>query len=372
MDRPALTDPGRPGGGGDPETGAVDREHLLTAASAALGRELTGGEPLGGGSGTLVLRARAGDRTVVVKAPLESGEGPIRELAALRVLTAAGVPGVPHLLAESADPPVLVLADLGRGPTLADALLGDDPAAARAALDGWATGLGRFQAATAGLRDAFEAELAAVSPLGPPPVDGSAGLLAEAAGTLARHLPRLGVTPSAAALDELRALVPGGPAGMTPGDTCPDNTVRTGAGWALLDFEGAEFRPLAWEAAYLRVPFPTCWCSWALPPAAAARALSRWRAELDLPAGFDAEVDRATVAWAFVSAGWFLPRILAGSDVPGGRSTPTGRALVQHRLTTAPATGPLADLAAETAAALARAHGDHPLEEAPAFRPPGR
>lgn len=155
---------------------------------------------------------------------------------------------------------------------------------------------------------------------------------------------------------------------MTPGDTCPDNTVRTGAGWALLDFEGAEFRPLAWEAAYLRVPFPTCWCSWALPPAAAERALSRWRAELDLPAGFDAEVDRATVAWTLVSTGWFLPRILSGSDTTEGPPTPTRRALLQHRLTTAPATRPLADLAAEPAAAITRTYGDSPLALAPAFR----
>lgn len=286
-----------------------DLTPLVGAAERALGTGLTAVERVPGGMHSVVLRARAGDRPVVVKAPQGSGEGGTRELAALRVLTAAGAAGVPALLAEGEDPPLLVLTDLGPGPSLADALLGDDPAAAQDALDGWAAGLGRFQAATAGLRSAYESELAAVSPLGPPPVDRSADQLAETAGALARHLPRLGVTPSAAALDALRALVPGGPVGMTPGDTCPDNAVRTPAGWALFDFEEAEFRPLAWEAAYLRVPFPSCWCAWTLPADAAERALACWRAELDLPAGFDAEVGRAAVAWTFVSTGWFLPRI---------------------------------------------------------------
>jgi hypothetical protein len=351
---------------GGPGT-VTDRDAVLAAASAALGTELTGGEVLGGSDRSLVLRATAGDRPVVLKAPLGSGSGPVRELAALRLLT--GVPGAVGLLAESADPPVLVLEDLGAGPSLADVLLGPDPAAAQAALDGWAGTLGTLQAATAGLGDAFAAQLAELSPLGPPPADSSADTLAETAGTLARHLPRLGVHPAPAALDELRALGPAGPGVLTPGDTCPDNNVATGSGYTLLDFEAAEFRHPAWEAAYLRVPWPTCWCSWALPAAVAERALDRWRAAFGpLPAGFEADLDRATLAWAFISTGFFLPRILAGTDDPDEPRRPLRRAMLQHRLTTAPGTGPLADLAAETAHALRREYGDHPLALAPAFR----
>lgn len=340
---------------------------VLAAASAALGTALTAGATLGGSSRSLVLRATAGDHRYVLKAPLESGAGPVRERAALRVLR--GVPGVPRLVATADDPPVLVLADLGAGPSLADALLGPDPVAAEAALTGWATALGTVQAATAGLGDAFAAELAALSPLGPPAADGSAGTLAAAAGALARHLPRLGVTPPAAALDELRALRPGGPAALSPGDTCPDNNVRTADGYVLIDFEAAEFRPLAWEAAYLRVPWPTCWCSWTLPAEVAERALGRWREAVGpLPADFDGEVDRATVAWTFISTGWFLARILAGDDPPEDIPTPTRRALLQHRLGRVPGGTPLGELAAVTAAALRREYGDHPLLPAPAFR----
>jgi hypothetical protein len=339
---------------------------VLAAAGAALGVPLSAPQELSRGR-SLVLRATAGERTVVVKAPLESGPGPARELAALR--TVRDVPGVLPLLAEADDPPVLVLADLGSGPSVADALLGSDPAAAEDALAAWASALGTLQAATTGRGAAFAAELAALSPLGPLEPDTSSGTLGSTATALQQLLPRLGVRPSAAALDELRSLRVGGPAALTPGDACPDNNVLGPSGCVLIDFEWAEFRPVAWDAAYLRVPWPTCWCSWALPTPVAERALDRWRAAFGpLPADFDADLDRATLAWAFVSLGFFLPRILDGTDHVRNTAGPIRRAFVQHRLATAPGTGPLADLAAECATALRRTHGDHPLAVAPAFR----
>jgi hypothetical protein len=342
----------------------VDR--IVAAAAAALGVKLTEVEELSRGR-SLVLRARAGDRSVVLKAPLESGPGPARELAALRLLR--GLPGVPPLLAEVADPPVLVLADLGAGPSVADALLGADPATAEAALGSWATALGRLQAATADRRDAFAAALAELSPLGPPAPDTSAETVASTAGTLQRLLPRLGVRPAAAALDELRELRVGGPAALTPGDTCPDNNVLGPDGCTLIDFEWAEFRPVAWDAAYLRVPWPTCWCCWTLPAPVAERALDRWRAAVGpLPPDFAAELDRATLAWAFVSLGFFLPRILDGTDRVLDPAGPVRHSFVHHRLSTVPGDGSLVQLAAATAAALARSPDFRPLEPAPAFR----
>jgi hypothetical protein len=336
----------------------VDR--VLSAAGAALGVELTGVRELSRGR-SLVLRALAGDRPVVVKAPLETGPGPARELAALRVL--GGVPGAVPLLAEADDPPVLVLADLGDGPSLADALLGGDPAVAEAALGDWAETLGRLQAASADRGDAFATGLGSLPP------DTSADALASAAEALAPLLPQLGVRPSAAALDELRGLRVGGPAALTPGDACPDNNVLTQDGYVLIDFEWAEFRPVAWDAAYLRVPWPTCWCSWALPGEVVERALDRWRAAIGpLPPDFDVELDRATLAWTFISTGFFLPRILDGTDHVQNRAGPVRRAFLHHRLRTAPGDGPLADLAAETLAALVRTQDAHPLDLAPAFR----
>ena len=335
-------------------------DRILSAAGAALGVTLTEAHELSRGR-SLVLRARAGDRSVVLKAPLQTGSGPARELAALRVLR--GVPDAVPLLAEADDPPVLVLADLGDGPSLADALLGTDPTVAEGALGDWAATLGRLQAATTDRGEAFAAGL------GPLPPDTSADALASAADTLARLLPQLGVRPTADALDELRTLRVGGPAALTPGDACPDNNVLTPDGYVLIDFEWAEFRPVAWDAAYLRVPWRTCWCSWALPDQVVQRALDRWLAAIGpLPPDFDAELDRATLAWTFISTGFFLPRILDGTDFVQNRAGPVRRAFLHHRLRTAPGTGPLLDLAAETAIALSREHGVDPLPLMPAFR----
>ena len=51
----------------------------------------------------------------------------------------------------------MVLEDLGRSPTLADKLLGDDARAAERALLSWARSLGRLHASTAGREADFDA-----------------------------------------------------------------------------------------------------------------------------------------------------------------------------------------------------------------------
>ena len=259
---------------------------------------------------------------------------------------------------------MLVLADLGDGPSLADALLGADPAVAEAALGDWAETLGRLQAASADRGDAFATGLGSLPP------DTSADALASAAEALAPLLPQLGVRPSAAALDELRGLRVGGPTALTPGDACPDNNVLTQDGYVLIDFEWAEFRPVAWDAAYLRVPWPTCWCSWALPGEVVERALDRWRAVIGpLPPDFDAELDRATLAWAFISTGFFLPRILDGTDRraeprrPGPPRVPAPPA--QHRTRRRPAGRPRRR---DPRRPRSGTQDAHPLALAPAFR----
>jgi len=97
-----------------------------------------------------------------------------------------------------------------------------------------------------------------------------------------------------------------------------------------------------------------------------------------VPPGFDADLDRATLAWAFISTGFLLPRILAGTDSSRDDRIPRRRAMLQHRLTTAPGTGPLADLAAEIADALRREYGRPPPSPRPRLpltrltRPRGR
>ncbi len=374
----------------------MDADALIAAAERALGSVL-GSVPgsvrvapvagLGGSDRSSVLRARVltgGDElAVVLKAPTGSGLGEVREEAALRVAARHGLPGPVRLLAVSADPPLLVLADAGPGPTLADRLLAPDADSAEVALLRWAGAIGALQAASAGCRADFEAELGALSPFGAPPADTTPDDLAGGAASLARDLPRLAVTPSAAALDELRAVcdelvTPA--SGLVPGDTCPDNAVDAPGGIVLLDFEAACHRHVAWEGAYLTVPWPTCWCSWRLPGAVASRAVARWRAALGPSASgpaFAADLERTTVAWSLLSTAWLLPAALDGDPPPRdpayrGR-TPARRPIIQHRLALAaalatPVLPALRELAGEVHAATVRAWGRHELEVAPAFR----
>ena len=105
--------------------------------------------------------------------------------------------------------------------------------------------------------------------------------MAGAADHLSKELPRLGIAPSAQALVELRSaadvLAPQAQA-LSPADACPDNNVSTPDGLVLLDFEQATVRHVAWDVAYLLLPWPSCWCSWDLPADIANATVARWRA----------------------------------------------------------------------------------------------
>ncbi len=59
--------------------------------------------------------------------------------------------------------------------------------------------------------------------------------------------------------------------------TCPDDAVLLDGCYRLVDFEGAQWRHVIWDVAYLRVPWPTCWCSWRLPEDVAERAVDAYR-----------------------------------------------------------------------------------------------
>jgi hypothetical protein len=385
---------------------------VLAAAAEALSRvagghvRLEDAAVLRSGPRTLVLRTRVSAETglptsVIVKAHLYDGPWAtsVREPAGLGLLTSYVVrPALaPELLAVADDPPMVVLRDLSpTGPPrdLAALLLGADPVAAEDGLLAWADTLGRLHVATAGRRDEMSDALAATARrLGrdAPPTDETSDSLDRAAATLADLLPRLGVIPSASALAEIRHLQDGFGGddrcwALTPGDTCPDNNVLTEAGVVLFDFEGAAIRHLAWDAAYLRVPWPSCWCAWRLPEDVARRALDRWRSAVGghvphvATPDFEADLERAESGWAAVSTGWFLAGALEGDDVPGGtdgtadrRVAPGRRALVLHRLAraaggTAPGLSAWRRLAAETRAAAEAVWGPVDLELAPAFR----
>lgn len=365
--------------------------HVLTEAAAAMGvRSLQPiGEPLRGSDRAVVQRVAVdpGPGTAVVKvfASERAGEGWVREAAALSLLRGTGARAL-RLLAVGAEPPFVVSADLGAGPNLADALLGSDPAVATETLGGWADAVASVHRSTLGGAVAYAGQLARFGGDLPADVDTTPALVRDCAGQLAELLPGLGVSPTARALAELRQvteLLAGGAHALSPGDTCPDNNVRTADGLVLVDFEAATVRHVAWDAAYLSVPWPSCWCCWALPEGVAAAALERWRAgvravfpEVDT-AAFGGQLETAAAAWAFVSTGWFLARAM-GEDPPPADPrlaglVPSRRAMIQHRLGGAlsrgcPALPGLADLAEQVLDATVRRWGYVPLALAPAYR----
>jgi hypothetical protein len=364
------------------------RAVMTCATSVFGGAGVVNWTPLAAGERAEVARVAMitdqGARSVVIKA------GDVRrERVALETLASLGVPGGPELLAAGDAPPLLMLADAGDGPTLAQRLLGGDRDAATAAVTRWAGALGRFQAATLGAGRPFLDRLTAHWRPGDDwIVDSTGDLITEAAAILDELLPKLGAGFGADATAALAAIgdrlgadvdATAGPGALTPGDTCPDNNVESGAGITLLDFEFAEFRHVAWEAAYLTVPWPTCWCAWRMPEEVTAGALRAWRTALEpalapeVAAGLDDAIRDATVAWALMTSAWLLPRALGLEEhgpAPAGRERPEPRALIRHRLAVAAQTtvdGPLREVATAALEATGREWGECPLPFAPAF-----
>lgn len=340
-----------------------------------------------------VLRVRVdgqdwpGPPTLVVKLCPDAGESWARETAALAAMPAAAP--VPRLIAASKDPPAIVMTDAGTGPSLATALLDGDAAQAATATGQFAEALAALHLATQDAHDAFAAELAARS-AGTVPPEAMPALVTGAVAALDRYCGELGVSIPPSALAELASL-PGrlretGPSALTLADACPDNNVRTPDGYLLIDFEEAEWLPVAWDVAYLTVPWPSCWCCFTLPPSVTRQALDRYRSVaagrlpyLGTPA-FDRDVALATAGWAMVSSSWFLGRA-NGEDprfdseieeIDEANELPTRRAVIAHRLDTAQRTTSLPALAALAArlraALIKRWGGEPPLRPAPAFR----
>ncbi len=292
-------------------------------------------EDLGGSGSSTVVRVRVAStpfflpRTLVVKKygpviPGTLGDAFIQEAVSYQLFTALSADErmCPEMFAHDGAERLVVLEDLGRAPTLADKLLSNDPKAAERALLSWSRSLGRLHASTAGREQDFDAlsrRLGATRVTDP---------LASAAHQAFEELPELlsdalGVVTSGAAHRRARAsswlLDSHSHRAFSPSDACPDNNVITSKGVRFLDFEGGCWRDVLLDAGYLRVPFPSCWCSFTLPAGMTEAMVAAWRAEvrdvwpdLDdddvlLPGLLDAQL-----FWVWVSTWWFLPR--AGQD----------------------------------------------------------
>lgn len=291
-----AADPPTLGGDADPETLAT-----VVAAEAVLSRRfgaritLTEAEDLGGSERSTVLRVRVAaspfslPRTLVLKRyvqPLhEHCDAFAREAASYQLFTALASEDrmCPELFAHDPGSRLVVLEDLGRAPTLADKLLGDDARAAERALLSYSRSLGRLHATTAGREadfDALQRRLTVPDFKDPLATDGAKAL---------NDLPalldtELGVVTSAAVLEcaerSRELLETGHHRAFSPSDSCPDNNLITNRGVRFLDLEGGCVRNAIFDAAYLRVPFPSCWCPFALPNGMTDAMLAGWRAEV--------------------------------------------------------------------------------------------
>ncbi|MEQ3549819.1 hypothetical protein WIS52_05005 [Pseudonocardia nematodicida] len=321
--------------------------------------ELSEPEDLGGSGNSVVARARMGQnpfsdrRSVVVKQyfpitaePAAGGPAtsdPFRyEVASCQLFTAlpTDVRPSPAIIAHDPEQRLLVLEDLGRSSTLADKLFGHDREAAKSCLLGWARGLGRMQAATAGREGDFGALLRRLGEKvrRDPVADQARAALAGLPELLGTDL---GVAPPELAVLEARAAVRllGGTGfrAFSPSDTCPDNNLVTSRGVRFVDFEWGCFRDVVLDAAYARVPFPGCAASFALPAGMGEQMLEAWRIEvapvwpeLDDPDLLASRLTDAHVLWVWWSTWMLLPRIRhrdgpIGSDA--GRSPRISTAL---------------------------------------------
>jgi Ser/Thr protein kinase RdoA (MazF antagonist) len=285
------------------------------------------------------------------------------ELAALDYLNGMAVPVAPRLLGADAQAGLLLMEDLGDGATLADSLMAAGRERVQAELIAYARALGSLHA-------------------------WSMSHAGEAAGVRARHGPgsagprwrdavqrgkepfltaaaRLGVASHGVAeeIDQVHRMVVGTSyLGLVHGDPCPDNVRLVDGTCRIVDYEYAAWGPVAYDAAYLLAPFPSCWCFARLPDEVAGPAVEAYRAIL-ATAGFELgpdweSVTTAVLAAAFLGRGQMLAEALDRDDDDWGTTTMRPRLLAWLRTFTGRAgDGTLPRLQAAAAAMQGRLAG---------------
>jgi hypothetical protein len=333
-------------------------------------------------------------RTLVLKRYLlPTGTEPcdpfVREAVSYQLFTSLATEDrvCPELFAHEGDNRLLVMEDLGRAPTLAEKLMGNDPRAAERALLSWSHSLGRLHATTAGRDADFDALQRRLSPPrskdplaadGPTALDELPDLLEE----------ELGVTASAAAracAERTKGLLGAERhRAFSPSDSCPDNNLITSRGVRFLDFEGGCVRNILFDAAYLRVPFPSCWCAFGLPTGMTDAMLAGWRAEiravwqdLDDDAVLLPRLLDAQLFWVWLTTWQLLtnpelegcPHAKRSIETPGRSAVLTARWRRLAECADAGGVEPIAEHAARVVAACeSRFDGDLSLQLYPAFR----
>ncbi len=293
----------------------------------------------------------------------------------------------PRLYGADREAALLVTEDLGQGENLVQPLLGNDRAAAEAALDAYFRTLGRLGALTHPQSAEYWAirdSLGPRDPIAQPTLDGERDSLWRWLTTIC-EIVKIDPLPGAEAdiAEAARFNAEPGPfTALSQSDTCPDNCMRNGEWMRLLDFEWGWVRNALNDGARARSSFPTCWCVQRLPDKTIQRVEALYRAELvkGCPAAaddalFNRELVKACASWSFASFE-FYSEVGAFWEQDGlwGTATTRQRAIARLELLaqTTAEFGMLEALGA-TAAALARGLQAlwpelEPMDLYPAFR----
>ena len=236
------------------------------------------------------------------------------ERATLQTLAALGVEVAPRFIAGDDDAGILVMTDLGAGPTVGRLLSAADSAIATRGLEALGRTVGRLHAATLS-RAAYDEYYARRAALGPvdPEWDRRSTFTSPMNKwpRLSEHMTAFGYPDGAQAAPEVATLfdeltAPGPLIALSLLDLTPMNAVMAGPDETrLIDFESAGFRHLALDAAVLRFPFPH-YGYWAVMPEEPRRQMEvAYRAEVGAAwpgAANDAEYNRIIAAGCAVWA----------------------------------------------------------------------
>jgi len=204
-------------------------------------------------------------RSVIVKTRRAGGSGwgydlgnLRREYAALATLSALGLDIAPRVVMADDQAGVLVLTDLGSGPTIEQLLMGHDPLCAEKALLSAADLLATLHRDTAPAEPEFVARYSALAGGETPDVRPIPSLETPLARCpqLCEDLAELGLPAPAADLASLTATL-ADPAArtLTHTDLNPSNFVVVGDRVVLVDYEGAGYRHVGLDLMFLRFPF---------------------------------------------------------------------------------------------------------------------
>jgi hypothetical protein len=260
-------------------------------------------------------------------------------LSDLAAATPASAPFSPRFYGGDRAAGLIVLEDLGGGPSLVEPLCGRDPGAAAAALTALAVTLGRLHAATIGREDAYWSLRRVLGPTTGHTFMHSPQRMRAELPELYATLAGLGVAPSDACRAEIEATLveleqPGPFQAYTRGDPCPANQFWRAGTLRLYDYERGAYRHALIDGVYPHMQFPTCWCAGRMPDDVVARVEAAYRSALleGCPAAGDDRVFAQAVVQA--AAYWVCVTLERGLGLALAKDVRWGLATMRPRLVT--------------------------------------